>query len=123
MTDAWKKTIRDVIIILLIGFIYYLIYVLTGWGLPCAFKMFTGLPCPSCGITHMFVDLSKLDFKSAFIDNRFLFFTWPLIAIEIVYILYKHESGKDLPKINIVIITSYTVLLFAFGFLRILFSW
>ena len=123
MTDAWKKTIKDVIIILFIGFIYFLIYKFTGWGLPCAFKTVTGLPCPSCGISHMFIHLTQLDFKRAFHDNQFLFFTWPLAGAEIVYIIYRLNSNKDLPKANIWMIGIFTALLVTFGILRLFLSW
>ena len=123
MTDAWKKTIKDVVIILFIGFIYFLIYRFTGWGLPCLFKEVTGFPCPSCGISHMFVHLASLDFKSAFKDNQFLFFTWPLVGIEITFILYRLETKQDLPKWNIWVIGIFAGLLTTFGMLRIIYSW
>ena len=121
MTDAWKKTIRDITVIILIGIAYYFINRFTGFGLKCAFHELTGLPCPSCGISHMFIDMAALDFRSAFNDNQFMFLTWPLIAAEIIYLLYIHESKRDLPKANIAVITVYTVLLFIFGFIRIVF--
>ena len=124
MTDAWKKTIRDVIIILLIGFLYYLIYIFTGWGIPCAFRELTGLRCPSCGISHMFIDLLHLDFAGAFKENQFLFFTWPLIAAEVVYIIYHViESKKDLPRSNVIAIIIFAILLSSFGVLRIKYCW
>lgn len=123
MTDAWKKTIRDVIIILLIGFVYYLIYRFTGWGIPCAFREITGLRCPSCGISHMIIDLLHLDFAGAYKENQFLFFTWPLVVCEIIYMLYRHESGRDIPRGNVILISIFAVLLCTFGVLRIIFSW
>ncbi len=123
MTYALKKTIKDVIIFLFVGFVYYMIYRLTGWGLPCAFRKITGLPCPSCGISHMFIHMAAGDFKSAYKDNQFLFFTWPLVAIEIIYMLHTFESKKDLPKWNVVIVGVFAALLTTFGVLRIIFSW
>ena len=119
MSTAWRKTIRDITIIILAGIVYYLIYRFTGWGLSCAFRNFTGLKCPSCGISHMFIHLFSLDFKSAFADNQFMFLTWPLVAAEIIYIIYIHESKRDLPKANVVAMGIYAGLLFIFGFFRI----
>ena len=81
------------------------------------------IPCPSCGISHMFIHLAALDFKSAFNDNQFLFFTWPLVAAEIIFIIFRLESGKDLPRANVAAIITFAVLLTVFGVLRILFSW
>ena len=121
MTKAVRKTIRDIAIIILAGFIYYLINRFTGFGIPCAFRVATGLPCPSCGISHMFIHIFALDFKSALADNQFLFFTWPLVAAEIVYIIYKNESGKSLSKVNTVLIGIFGIMLVSFGIVRIIF--
>lgn len=123
MRTAVTKTIRDVSLIILAGIIYYLIYRLTGWGIPCVFREVTGLKCPSCGISHMFIHLSSGQIRSAYQDNQFLFFTWPLVAAEIVYIIYRNESGKDLPKKNVILISVFAALLATFGILRIIYSW
>ena len=123
MTTEVRKTIRDIAIIIIVGFLYYLFYRFTGLGIPCAFHKITGLPCPSCGISHMFIHLAALDFKSAFNDNQFLFFTWPLVAAEIIFIIFRLESGKDLPRANVAAIITFAVLLTVFGVMRILFSW
>ncbi|MCR5592521.1 MAG: DUF2752 domain-containing protein [Saccharofermentans sp.] len=122
MSTVWKKTLRDIVILLAAGFIYYLIYRLTGFGFTCPIKQITGLPCPSCGVSHMAIDLIALDFKSAFKDNQFLFITWPLVACEIIYIIYNVEAKKDLPKWNVIAITIFAICLIIFGFLRIALS-
>ena len=119
MTDAWKKTIRDITIIIVVGIVYYFINRFTGFGLKCAFHELTGLKCPSCGITHMFIDLAAGDPAAAFRDNQFMFCTWPLIAAEIIYLLYKHESREDIPRWNIIVIGIFTALLCTFGIYRI----
>lgn len=119
MTDAWKKTIRDITIIIIVGIVYYFINRFTGFGLKCAFHELTGLKCPSCGITHMFIDLAAGDPAAAFRDNQFMFCAWPLIAAEIIYLLYKHESREDIPKWNIIVIGIFTALLCTFGIYRI----
>ncbi|MCQ2516850.1 MAG: DUF2752 domain-containing protein [Saccharofermentans sp.] len=118
MNTTWKKTIRDILIAICIGIAYFIIIQITGHGLPCTFLKLTGLPCPSCGITRMFISLSRLDFKSAYQFNQFLFFTWPLFALECVYVIYKIEDHKDLPKWNIICITVFGIALLCFGTLR-----
>ena len=70
----------------------------------------------------MAIDLIALDFKSAFKDNQFLFITWPLVACEIIYIIYNVEAKKDLPKWNVIAITIFAICLIIFGFLRIALS-
>lgn len=49
---------------LLVIFILYL--VLNLFGIGCIFKWFTGISCPSCGMTRATLAALRLDFKSAF---------------------------------------------------------
>ncbi len=52
--------------ILGVGLLYYGIVVTTGFSLGCAFLRTTGLQCPGCGISRMFLALSRLDLRAAF---------------------------------------------------------
>lgn len=118
MSITWKKTIRDIFIAICVGLIYYCIVRFTGLGFECFYYKATGLPCPSCGITRMFLSLSKLDFVSAFHYNQFFFFTWPLLAAECVYVDYKIEDHKDIPKWNVILLIITGIALIIFGTLR-----
>lgn len=122
MTKAVRKTIRDIAIIILAGFIYYLINRFTGFGIPCAFRVATGLPCPSCGISHMFIHLASFDFKSAFYDNQFIFITWPFLMISVIYSIYEIEANRDFSKLNLVFLCVYATALLIFGVFRIIYS-
>jgi hypothetical protein len=49
----------------------------------CPFKMLTGYPCPGCGLTHAFCDISHGHFKMAWQANPFgfLFYTLALACL------------------------------------------
>ena len=78
-----KKIIKIYGIILAVLIPYAIIAMVTGWGLPCVTRKLTGLMCPGCGVSRMFLSMIRLDFKSAFFHNQamfVLFFAWNLIA-------------------------------------------
>lgn len=49
-------------------------------GLPCPFRLVTGLKCPGCGITTLLLRLMEGDFAGAFAANPFLLLTAPVPA-------------------------------------------
>lgn len=70
--------------ILFIGLAYYLWVIVTGVAMPCLYYKTTGLLCPGCGISRMFMSILKFDFVSAFSYNPVcfcLFFLWNVIAV------------------------------------------
>ncbi|SCW36066.1 Protein of unknown function [Ruminococcaceae bacterium YRB3002] len=101
-----------------LGILYYFVIRNTGFSLPCIFRKFTGLKCPTCGITHMFMALFKLDFKAAFNYNQLMFFLWPFVGAEILFITYRGGNGMDLPKWNYVMIYLFVGISIVFGIMR-----
>ena len=95
-----REIIKKYAILLGIGLAYLIFVLITGFGIPCIFHLITGLQCPGCGISRMFVSLAKLDFVSAFKYNSFVFITGPfllayVIANEIKYIVTgNNKMGK-----------------------------
>ncbi len=69
---------------------YYIFTQLTGLYIPCVFREITGLKCPGCGVSHMLVKMSRLDFSGAFEENQLLFFMLPalcaLLAVKIIFL-------------------------------------
>ncbi|MBR3269525.1 MAG: DUF2752 domain-containing protein [Oscillospiraceae bacterium] len=53
---------------------------LIGFRIPCPFHYVTGLRCPGCGITRMFLYMMKGDFRRSFQCNQVLFFVVPMLA-------------------------------------------
>lgn len=65
-------------LVIILGLFYY---VLTRFwhAPPCLFRLITGLKCPGCGVTHMILALTQLNFRLAFYSNPALFLLQPMI--------------------------------------------
>ena len=68
---------------------YYLLVKVTGVGIPCLFNRVTGLECPGCGITHMYMAMFELDFYTAFKYNPYVF----AIQLILYYFVIKEYLG------------------------------
>lgn len=79
-----KLTLSGLAVVVSIGYYFWLIHFHI--GIPCVFHKVTGLLCPGCGVTHMFVAMLHLEFKKAYASNSFLFLTQPLIYYMLIKI-------------------------------------
>lgn len=113
-----QKEIRYLLIILGVGFGYYLWLNFTHLGIPCPFRMITGWLCPGCGITHMLIALIHLDFHTAYLENPFLLLTFPFLIGEIIYQRYLQLTKQVNPQWNQVLLWLYVIALIIFGILR-----
>lgn len=90
----WRKSFFFRLVIL-----FSLTLVLCMWvalDLPCPFRHFTGVPCPSCGMSRAWVAALKLDFASAFSFHP-LFWSIPLLVIFFIFGDWAFQkSGKYL---------------------------
>lgn len=59
-------------------------YALTGWGIPCPFRLLTGWLCPFCGGTHMAASLLRGDIAGAWAANPLAMVVGVLVAIRTV---------------------------------------
>jgi len=120
-----KRLIKGSLILLICGVLYYCFVKITGIGIPCLFRLVTGLKCPGCGVSTMILALTEGDIRSAFIANRFLLVTLPFLLFEIVFAVYLYWLGKRQPKWNNVLLIVYLIVLLLFGLLRNLtgFGW
>jgi len=66
--------------LLALGVGYFLWIILTGIYIPCIFRFATNLRCPACGITHMIINIAKLEFKTAYLCNPLLFVLFPVVT-------------------------------------------
>ena len=79
-----KKILKIYGAILLLGTLYYVWGETTGLYLSCFFYATTGLLCPGCGISRMFLALIRLDIPAAFGYNPVVFvllILWNAIAV------------------------------------------
>ena len=124
MTSTERKRLRRItiktLLALCIGLIYTCFIKITGWGIPCVFHLITGLHCPGCGITRMFLALLKLDIVTA---ARYNLLVLCLLPFAIVLLFYKvwqyvkkgHTEASKAEKIGLIVIF---ILCVAFFILR-----
>lgn len=113
-----KKTVIKYSVILGIAVAYLIFVLCTGLGIPCLFYEITGLKCPGCGISKMFISLIKLDVVSAFWHNPFLFITGPFLVayLAVSEVKYVRTGNNDMGKweiflwVEIALVLVYAVL-------------
>ena len=119
-----NKRIREVIvklsIILIIGLAYLIWLKTTGIMIPCLFRRITGLYCPGCGITHIFISLSNFDIKGAFAANPVMFILIPFLLLTFIdYIVKYIKYGRaQISRIGNIIIWISIVCLTLFSIIR-----
>ena len=80
----------------------------------CPIKALTGLNCPGCGITRMFVALFHGNIYQAFRYNPLVFIELPIIAILILLYRFNKKSRKVVNILFIVLL----VITVVYGVLR-----
>lgn len=111
---------KEAALILGIGVAYFIFISVTGLYLPCPIRTITGLKCPGCGISHMFMHLGHLKFKAAFQDNPFIFTLLPFAIPYGILREYKYiKTGQiTYSKAEIRLLILLLIAALAFGFLR-----
>ena len=120
--ERLRKTVIKYLIILGIALAYLTFVLCTGLRIPCVLYELTGIKCPGCGITRMFVSLARLDFAAAFSYNQLIFITGPFI---LAYLLcseakYVFDGNRRIGRFEI-FLPIELFLLIAFGVLRNIF--
>ena len=72
-------------LVLCVGIAYAIFVRFTGWGIPCLFSMVTGIQCPGCGISRMFLALLELDIAAAAKYNLLVLCFLPFGLVLFVY--------------------------------------
>ena len=120
MKKRFFRAMKPIVILLAIGFIYALFYLITGFGIPCPIKAATGLYCPGCGITRMFINIIRLDLPAAFSSNCVVFCVLPFFVFGAVRHFYRYirYGEKDLSRIENVLLIILIIVLLLFAVLR-----
>lgn len=80
--------------LLSVGILYGVFVKKTGWGIPCIFHLITGLKCPGCGVTRMFVALLGGDVRGAFEANPAVLILSPVFLwVFITYVAGYVKTG------------------------------
>ena len=88
--------LKKFLIVLVIGFLYFLFVKITGLSIPCVFYLITHKYCPGCGITRMFIDIIKFDFVSAASHNLFVLSILPFAFILFLYKMFVYiKTGEN----------------------------
>ena len=119
MRERLKNVLRGGAILILAGLIYAALY-LMGIQIPCLFHLLTGLYCPGCGISRMFISILHLDFLNALRYNSMVMFLSPFLLVLLFQVLFSYvkTGSKKLSKRQTVAVWIMAGLLLLFGILR-----
>lgn len=99
--------------------LYYLWVRVTGLALLCPIHVITGLSCPGCGITRLFMALAQGDFAQAYASNQAIFWLAPLALADFLWFHYIYfRYGEKKSRFHTVSLSVMLVVLIVFGIAR-----
>ncbi|SFB81748.1 DUF2752 domain-containing protein [Butyrivibrio sp. YAB3001] len=106
-TETCKKrafhTFFHILEIVVAVFLYTVFFTITGKGIPCIFRLITGLKCPGCGMTHALSEILQGNIRNALSYNALSVTICPIIGFYLLYkeINYIKTGDKELGIIEI----------------------
>ncbi|MBQ3408158.1 MAG: DUF2752 domain-containing protein [Clostridia bacterium] len=79
-----NKKQKDVISFVILGILFIIVLIRNNCRIPCIVYKTTGLYCPGCGGTRMFLSLFKLDIYQAFRYNMLFTIAIPFFIIHFI---------------------------------------
>ncbi|MFR1178500.1 MAG: DUF2752 domain-containing protein [Acutalibacteraceae bacterium] len=105
------KHIFYILLLLLIGASLYF------FKIPCFFRFFTKIPCPSCGMTRAFLSLMKLNFYESFYYHPLLI---PSLIVAFIAIHMNVSALKFNKKICNVCLWIFIIIFFVVYIFRLM---
>ena len=98
-----RKVLKNVSVILVLGILYLIFFRIFGVGIPCVFRLITGLKCPGCGMTHAFSEIATGDIASAFESNALSVTMLPLLLVYgiIKTVRYINKGEEELTVLEV----------------------
>ncbi len=89
-------------------------------GIPCVFRLITGLRCPGCGVTRMCICILHGDFAGAVRENMAVFCMLPAFALLLITrsVDYVRTGRRSLFRWENVMAWIMIAVLLAFGVIR-----
>lgn len=114
-----KDIVIHGIVFLTVGIVYYLVVLLTPFGIPCPIHLVTGLSCPGCGVSRFFMELGKLNFIMAARQNLAVAILLPLwLIVGAVEFFFNPKALAKGSKLVNILTWGSVVILVVFGILR-----
>lgn len=115
-----RKVLCTLVLLTSLGLVLLILAMKYHFFLPCIFHEVTGLYCPGCGISRMFVALARLDFSSAWGHNPMVLIAMPFLTYFITHMIVGYVKGygyapKSWHNIVLYLLVGYFLL---FGVLR-----
>ncbi len=121
-TDKNTKKRLYISLLICIGMIglgiFYALFLVDYFSVPCLFETVTGLYCPGCGITRAMISILNFKFIEALEYNKLAYLIIIVIGIGFYRMFYSYIFQKDLKPIPKVIIYSLLTIFLAYGILR-----
>ena len=120
MKQRILKVIKISTAVLIAGCAYAVFFKLTGFGIPCLFRVLTGFECPGCGMTRMCTSLVMLDFRAAWSYNPAMMCLLPFGILLIANALQRYiTTGRNItPKWETAVMIAMIVVLIVYGVVR-----
>ncbi len=123
MYQRLKETLKPIVILMAVGFLYIILRHLTGFYLPCLFHRLTGFYCSGCGITRMFLHILKGEWTKAFSSNCVVFCLLPFFGVGYLRHVYRYVrwNKKGLSRTENILCYIVIAILIVFGIIRNIF--